>query len=64
MIPNAFRWMCYGEFPVSSPRKPHRDRETSLTPMMIPTIKNIYCIGIPLFIGLIGVVVIMRRKRG
>lgn len=64
MIPNAFRWMCYGEFPVSSPRKPHRDRETSMTPMMIPTIKNIYCIGIPLFIGLIGVVVIMRRKRG
>ena len=64
MIPNAFRWMCYGEFPVSSPRKPHRDRETSLTPMMIPTIKNIYCIAIPLFIGLIGVIVIMRRKRG
>jgi len=64
MIPNAFRWMCYGEFPVSSPRKPHRDRETSMTPMMIPTIKNIYCIGIPLFIGLIGVIVIMRRRRG
>jgi ABC-2 type transport system permease protein len=64
MIPNAFRWMCYGEFPVSSPRKPHRDRETSLTPMMIPTIKNIYCIAIPLFIGLIGVMVIMRRRRG
>lgn len=64
MIPNAFRWMCYGEFPVSSPRKPHRDRETSMTPMMIPTIKNIYCIGIPCLIGLIGVVVIMRRRRG
>lgn len=64
MIPNAFRWLCYGEFPVSSPRKPHRDKETSLTPMMIPTIKNIYCIGIPLVIGLIGTVVIMRRKRG
>ena len=64
MIPNAFRWLCYGEFPVSSPRPKHRDMETSLTPMMMPTIKNIYCIAIPLFIGLIGVVVIMRRKRG
>ena len=64
MIPNAFRWLCYGEFPVSSPRPKHRDMETSLTPMMMPTIKNIYCIGIPLFIGLIGVIVIMRRKRG
>ena len=64
MIPNAFRWLCYGEFPVSSPRPKHRDMETSLTPMMMPTIKNIYCIGIPLFIGLVGVIVIMRRKRG
>lgn len=64
MIPNAFRWLCYGEFPVSSPRKPHRDRETSMTPMMIPTIKNIYCIGIPCLIGLIGTIVIMRRRRG
>ena len=64
MIPNAFRWLCYGEFPVSSPRPKHRDMETSLTPMMMPTIKNIYCIAIPLFIGLIGVIVIMRRKRG
>ena len=64
MIPNAFRWLCYGEFPVSSPRPKHRDMETSLTPMMMPTIKNIYCIGIPFVIGLIGVIVIMRRKRG
>ena len=64
MIPNAFRWLCYGEFPVSSLRPKHRDMETSLTPMMMPTIKNIYCIAIPLFIGLIGVIVIMRRKRG
>ena len=64
MIPNAFRWLCYGEFPVSSPRLKHRDTETSLTPMMLPTIKNIYCIGIPFVIGLIGVIVIMRRKRG
>ena len=64
MIPNAFRWLCYGEFPVSSPRPEHRDKETSLTPMMMPTIKNIYCIGIPFLIGLIGFVVIMRRKKG
>ena len=64
MIPNAFRWLCYGEFPVSSPRPKHRDTETDLTPMMIPNIKNIYCIVVPLLIGLIGLFVIMRRKRG
>ena len=64
MIPNAFRWLCYGEFPVSSPRPEHRDKETSLTPMMMPTIKNIYCIGIPFLIGLIGVIVIARRRKG
>lgn len=64
IIPNAFRWLCYGEFPVSSARLAHRDTDTSLTPMMMPRIKTIYCIVIPLFIGLIGVVVIMRRRRG
>ena len=64
IIPNAFRWLCYGEFPVSSARTPHRDTDTSLTPMMIPRIKNTYCIAIPLVIGLIGVFVIMRRRRG
>lgn len=64
MIPNAFRWLCYGEFPVSSPRPKHRDTDTSLTPMMMPHIKNIYCVGIPFLIGLIGVIVIMRRRKG
>lgn len=64
IIPNAFRWLCYGEFPVSAARKPHRDTDTAITPMMIPRIKNIYCIAIPLVIGLIGVAVIMRRRRG
>lgn len=64
MIPGSFRWLCYGEFPVSAARKPNRDTDILLTPMELPVIKQIYCFWIPLVIGICGVVIWLRRRRG
>lgn len=64
LIPGSFRWLCYGEFPVSAARKPNRDTDILLTPMGLPLVKQIYCFWIPLLIGICGVVVWLRRRRG
>ena len=63
MIPGTFRYLCYGEFPVSSARKPNRDTDIRVTPMTLPRIKRIYCFWIPLLIALGGVLVWLRRRR-
>lgn len=64
LIPGSFRWLCYGEFPVSAAREPNRDTDILLTPMGLPLVKQIYCFWIPLLIGICGVVVWLRRRRG
>lgn len=63
MIPGSFRWLCYNEFPVSSSRNPNPDKDISLTPMDLATIKGIYCYGIPFFIGLLGVIIWLKRRK-
>ena len=63
MIPGSFRWLCYGEFPVSTARRANRDTDIRLTPMDLPVIKQIYCLWIPLAIGVCGLVVWLRRRR-
>lgn len=63
MIPGSFRWLCYNEFPVSSSREPYPDKDISLTPMDIATIKGIYCLGIPLIISLFGVAIWVKRRK-
>ena len=63
MIPGSFRYLCYGEFPVSSARTPNRDTDTTLTPMLQPVVKRIYGIAIPLAIALLGLFVHLRRRR-
>lgn len=64
MIPGSFRWLCYGEFPVSAARKANRDTDIQLTPMGLPIVKQIYCFWIPLLIGICGLVIWLRRRRG
>ena len=63
MIPGSFRWLCYNEFPVSSSRNPYLDKDISLTPMDLSTIKIIYCYGIPFIIGLCGIWICWRRRK-
>ena len=63
MIPGSFRWLCYNEFPVSSSRDPFLDKDISLTPMDLSTIKTIYCYGIPFIIGLWGIWICWRRRK-
>jgi len=63
MIPGSFRWLCYNEFPVSSSRTPYLDKDISLTPMDLSTIKIIYCYGIPFIIGLCGIWICWRRRK-
>lgn len=63
MLPNSFKWLCYGEFPVSSPRPPIRDNDFTLSPVGLRTVNKVYGIGIPLFIALIGCAVLYRRRR-
>lgn len=63
MLPSSFRWLCYGEFPVSSSRKPKKDLDITLTPTGMPLVRNIYCIAIPLLLAAAGTIVILRRKR-
>lgn len=64
MIPGSFRWLCYGEFPVSAAHRPNRDTDILLTPMSLPVVKQIYCFWIPLLIGVAGLVVWLRRRKG
>ncbi|KAB6217724.1 hypothetical protein GA380_23490, partial [Bacteroides xylanisolvens] len=62
-IPGSFRWLCYNKFPVSSSRAPYLDKDISLTPMDLSTIKIIYCYGIPFIIGLCGIWICWRRRK-
>lgn len=63
MIPGSFRWLCYGEFPVSSVRKPYLDKDISVTPMDLPIIRGIYVCLIPGMIALCGILLCRRRRR-
>ncbi len=63
MIPGSFRWLCYNKFPVSSSRAPYLDKDISLTPIDLSTIKIIYCYGIPFIIGLCGIWICWRRRK-
>lgn len=63
LLSASLRWLCYGEFPISTAHEPIRDKDISLTPMGLPLVKNIYCIFIPLAIGLLGIFILWRRRR-
>lgn len=64
LIPTNFRWLCYGEFPVSPSRGRNTDTDITITPKDLPTIKTIYVFGIPLVFLVIGVVIWLKRRRG
>lgn len=63
MIPGSFRWLCYNEFPVSSSREPYPDKDISLNPMDLATIKGIYCLGIPFIISVLGMIIWLKRRK-
>lgn len=63
MLPGSFRWLCYGEFPVASPRPPIRDNDCTLSPQALPRVKRAYTLYIPLLIALCGIMVLYRRRR-
>lgn len=63
MLPHSFRWLCYGEFPISPAHKPYKDSDIKITPMHMPWIKSLYGYIIPGLIAFLGVAIIYRRRK-
>lgn len=63
MLVGTFRYLCYGEFPVTTARAPYRDREINLSLRDLMVAQDIFNIGLPALIALIGLIVILLRKR-
>jgi ABC-2 type transport system permease protein len=64
LISTVFRWLSYGEFPVSVTRAQVKDREIKVTPMQLPWCKHIFHIVIPALIAAVGFSILMYRRRG
>lgn len=63
MLPGSFRWLCYGEFPISPAHKPYIDSDVKMTPMQMPVVRAIYNYVIPAIIALMGFFFIYRRRK-
>ncbi|MBQ0043788.1 MAG: Gldg family protein [Bacteroidales bacterium] len=63
MLPGSFRWLCYGEFPISPAHKPYIDSDVRLTPMQMPLVRALYNYVIPAVIALVGIVILYRRRK-
>lgn len=63
MLPNSFRWLCHGEFPVSAARNPFKDMDIRLSPTDRQTIEHIFVYLIPALIAAAGVITLARRRR-
>ena len=64
LISTVFRWLSYGEFPVSVTRAQVKDREIKVSPMQLPWCKHIFHIIIPALIAAVGFSILMYRRRG
>lgn len=58
-----FSWFTYGEFPIDASRPGSKDNMTTLTKASVKTIQVLYYGVIPGAIFLIGLIVLIRRKR-
>jgi len=63
MVPSSFRWLCYGEFPVSAVRSPNVDTTLNISPNDLPIIKILYLGLIPIILVLLGIVIFFRRNK-
>ncbi|MCQ2145596.1 MAG: GldG family protein, partial [Bacteroidales bacterium] len=63
MVPGSFRWLCYGEFPISPAHKPYIDSDIKMTPMQMPLVRAVYNYLIPALIALVGIVILYRRRK-
>lgn len=64
ILPATFRWLCYGQFPVSPARPALRDRDITLSPMNLDCVVAAYLYALPLLIGLLGLFICRRRRKG
>ncbi|MNJ95538.1 ABC-type uncharacterized transport system [compost metagenome] len=60
---SIFRWFSYGEFPIDASRPPSRDNSTTLTKGSVKTLQILYYFVIPGAIFLVGLIILIRRKR-
>jgi ABC-2 type transport system permease protein len=59
----VFSWFTYGEFPIDAGRPNSRDNSTTLTKTAVKIIQILYYSVIPGTIFLIGLILLIRRKR-
>ncbi|EDM34890.1 hypothetical protein PBAL39_00120 [Pedobacter sp. BAL39] len=60
---SMFRWFSYGEFPIDASRPPSKDNAITLTKNHVKPIQILFYGVIPGVLFLIGLVVLIRRKR-
>lgn len=60
---SIFRWFSYGEFPIDTSRPSSRDNSTTLTKASVKIIQVLFYGVVPGTIFLIGLIIIIRRKR-
>ena len=60
----AMRWLSDNRYPVKLTRPKYEDTDITVTPTWFFRIRNIYTYLIPAFIGLCGLAVWLRRRRG
>ncbi|WGQ10515.1 Gldg family protein [Pedobacter gandavensis] len=58
-----FKWFAYGEFPIDTSRPDPKDNATTLTKTSAKTLQILYYGVIPGVIFLLGLVILIRRKR-
>lgn len=58
-----FKWFAYGEFPIDTSRPEPKDNAATLTKTSVKTLQIIYYGVIPGTIFLLGLVILIRRKR-
>lgn len=59
----VFKWFAYGEFPIDTSRPDPKDNITTLTKVSAKTLQILYYGVIPGAIFLLGLVILIRRKR-
>ena len=64
MVTAAMRWLSDNRYPVKLTRPKYEDTDITVTPTWFFRIRNIYTYLIPAFIGLCGLAVWLRRRRG
>jgi ABC-2 type transport system permease protein len=60
---SIFRWFSYGEFPIDTSRPASKDNMTTLDKAYVKPIQILYYFVIPGVIFLVGLIILIRRKR-